>query len=165
MICQLRTDKEINEVFERNSDTVYRVCLVHMKRHSQDLMDAFQQTFLKLMLYNKPFENAEHEKAWLIVTASNVCKDMLKSAWKRKVTVDSDHFEDYTLPFEIDETMECVFELPDKYKTTIYLYYYEGYSASEIGKLTGKSESSVWGYLHKGRKLLKDIIKESEHER
>ncbi len=59
------------------------------------------------------------------------------------------------LPFDIDETISYVMALPDKYKAAIYLHYYEGYSAAEIGKLINKSEASVWGYLHKGRKLLK----------
>jgi len=131
-----------------------------MKKHTQDLEDAISQTFLKLLTHDKPFESIEHEKAWLIVAASNVCKNMLSSGWRKKVNIDSDYFSTYCPPFETDETIACVMALPDKYKTAIYLHYYEGYSAAEIGRLTGKSESSVWGYLHQGRKLLKDLLTE-----
>jgi RNA polymerase sigma-70 factor (ECF subfamily) len=126
-----------------------------MKKHTQDLEDAVSQTFLKLLLHDKPFENKEHEKAWLIFTASNVCRNMISSAWKRKVRIDSEYFSTCTLPFDIDETIAYVMALPDKYKAAIYLHYYEGYSAAEIGRLINKSEASVWGYLHEGRKLLK----------
>ena len=154
-----RTNQEINDAYERSADAVYRVCCVYLKFNSADIMDAFQQTFLKYMLCKKPFQNSEHEKAWFIVTASNVCKDILKSAWKRSVMLERGQ-TDYVGPFEIDETMECIMALPDKYKTAVYLHYYEGYSAAEIGRMTGKAESTVFGTLHKARKLLKDMLTE-----
>jgi len=45
--------------------------------------------------------------------------------------------------------------LPPKYKTAIYLYYYEGYSTVEIAKILGKKESTIRSHLHTARKLLK----------
>lgn len=156
----LRSDKEIEKIYTRHVNTVYRVCFLYMKGHTQDLEDCVSQTFLKLILSNKSFESEKHEKAWLIVTATNVCKNMVTSAWKRNVQIDNDFVSSATLPFEIDETIEQVLKLPDKYKAAIYLHYYEGYSAAEIGKLLGKTVSSVWGYLHKGRRLLYDLLKE-----
>lgn len=91
MSSLLRTNKDIAQIYERNARTVYRVCFLYMKKHTQDLEDAVSQTFLKLLLYDKPFENAEHEKAWLIAAATNVCRNMISSAWKRKVRVDSEY--------------------------------------------------------------------------
>lgn len=75
----LRTDEEITQLYERYVDMVYRLCITILK-HKFDAEDAVQTTFIKLMHYNKPFANAEHEKAWLIVTATNTCKDMLRRA-------------------------------------------------------------------------------------
>ena len=37
--------------------------------------------------------------------------------------------------------MEEVMKLPANYRISIYLYYYEGYSASEIADILGKKES------------------------
>lgn len=54
------------ESYERNVDTVYRVCLMYLK-NSADVDDAVQNTFLKLIRSGKVFSNEEHEKAWLIV--------------------------------------------------------------------------------------------------
>ncbi|NLM60949.1 MAG: helix-turn-helix domain-containing protein, partial [Clostridiales bacterium] len=42
-----------------------------------------------------------------------------------------------------------------KYKTAIYLYYYEGYTTAEIAKILNKNQSTIRGYLLKGRELLK----------
>lgn len=77
MTSLLRTDREITEIYGRNVDTVYRVCYSFM-RNKPEAEDMTQETFLRLIDSGKAFENQRHEKAWLIVTASNLCKDQLK---------------------------------------------------------------------------------------
>lgn len=150
----LRTDKEIAEIYERNVDTVYRVCFTYMKNKT-DTEDMVQNTFLRLLSYNRPFSSLAHEKAWLIVTAGNLCKDFYKSMWHKART----DLEPETLSaqpdFEIDETLSLILSLPDKYKTAVYLYYYEGYSTVEIAKLLHKNKSTIRVYLHKSREILK----------
>ena len=78
----LRTDKEITELYETHVDMVYRLCFTILKNRF-DTEDAVQNTFIKLMHYSNPFDSPEHEKAWLIVTASNTCKDALRRASRR----------------------------------------------------------------------------------
>ena len=68
---------EFIEVYSRQVDTVYRVCYSFMKNRPET-EDMVQETFLRLISSGKQFENERHEKAWLIVTASNVCKDTSK---------------------------------------------------------------------------------------
>ncbi|MDR1564826.1 MAG: sigma-70 family RNA polymerase sigma factor [Oscillospiraceae bacterium] len=155
------SNAEIAEIYERNIATVYRVCFMYFKHHTQDLEDAVSETFLKLLLHKKQFNGEEHQRAWLIVTASNICKNMLTSYWKRKVDVEEEPVI-ASLPIETDETLQCILALPEKLKISVYMYYYEGYSADEIGRAIGKSTNSVWGYLHKGRGLLKQILLEAE---
>ena len=155
-----RTDDDITQLYQRHADTVYRVCFLFLKGHAPDIEDALQTTFFKLLRDSTRFEDHEHEKAWLIVTSSNVCRDMLRSAWKKRVSVHRELAESHAAPFDIDETAECVMALPNHIKTAVYMFYYEGYSAREISHAMGKSENSVWGYLHKGRALLKDMLEE-----
>lgn len=80
----LRTDKEIVQIYNRHVNTVYKICYMYLK-NKYDAEDATQTVFIKLINYKKQFENEEHEKAWLIVTASNTCKNNLKY-WRHKVT-------------------------------------------------------------------------------
>ena len=68
----LRTDKEIAEIYKRHSKTVYRVCFAYMKNPA-DTEDAVQDTFFQLIKSGPAFESEEHEKAWLIRTATNIC--------------------------------------------------------------------------------------------
>lgn len=50
-----------------------------------------------------------------------------------------------------------------KYRQVIYLYYYEGYSAREIGGLLGQSEASVNTYLSRGRSKLRALLKGDDY--
>lgn len=159
----LRTDKEIKEIYERHRQTVYRVCFAYMK-NSEDAADAVQETFIRLIRKAPAFENTEHEKAWIIRTASNICKDELKHWWRKHDDLDNYKETESTEKTEIDDVIMAVMDLPDKYKTVVYLYYYEGYTSVEIADILGKPKSTIRNYLHEARKILKerlgDIINE-----
>ncbi|MGB3978871.1 MAG: RNA polymerase sigma factor [Tepidanaerobacteraceae bacterium] len=162
MSSLLRTDEELIQIYNRHVNTVYRVCFLYMKNKA-DTEDMVQNTFLRLMKSNVVFENAEHEKAWLIRTAINLCKDHFRSWWSRTIGLDQAPEKAVHQDFEIDETLSRVLALPPKYRTAIYLYYYEGYSTPEIAEMVRKPESTVRSWLHTGRKRLKlEIEREGE---
>lgn len=144
------------EIYETYFDMVYRVCFSFMK-NAADTEDMTAEVFLKLIDHLGELENDRHIKGWLVVTASNVCKNQLKHWWRRKRNYDLDAEKPpgVAAPFQVNETMEAVMSLPDRCKTAIYLYYYEGYSSAEIGEIVGKSASSVRNDLQKARELLK----------
>jgi RNA polymerase sigma factor (sigma-70 family) len=151
----LRTGEELSQIYNRHVNTVYKVCFLYMK-NSYDAEDMVQQTFIRLMKDRTVFQNAEHEKAWLIRTAVNLCKDHFKSWWSR-TTVGLEEASDVAAvdSMRTDETLEKVMSLPPKYKTVIYMYYYEGYSTAEIAGILGMKESTVRGNLRRGRHQLK----------
>ena len=158
-----RSNEQITAIYERHADTVYRVCALFFGGCAADAEDALQTTFLKLMTDDTRFRDEEHEKAWLIVTASNVCKDALSSGWRRRVRTDESGLAAAAAPQKTaDETLACIMALPKKYMTAVYLYYYEGYSCREIAGYMGKEEASVWGYLHVGRRLLKQALQQED---
>lgn len=164
MTSSLRTDEEIEKIYYRHVDTVYRVCFSFMK-NAADTEDMVQETFLKLVLSEKQFESERHERAWLIVTASNVCKDELRR-WKRRMEkIEHCLLSEKTEHSEVTEDrgmMELILALPEKYKTVIYLYYYEGYHTPEIAQMLRCPEATVRSQLARARKLLK---KNSEKRR
>ena len=153
----LRTDREIAEVYERNKKTVYRVCFAYMK-NTADTEDAVQDTFFRLIKTGKLFENEEHEKAWLIRTATNICKNVLRNWWRRRENLDDYQNLRGNGDIEIDNVFSAVMKLPDKYKTVIYLYYYEGYDSVEISKILEKPQSTIRNHLHEARKILQEKL-------
>lgn len=152
-------EQEFTAVYEMYVDDIYRLCFSFMKNH-MDAEDAVQETFLKYYYSEKYFNTEQHLKAWLIVTASNYCKDLLKQAFRKQKNLDD--FREIAGEDEqhIDEMMEMVMNLPEKYKTIVYLYYYEGYNSREIARLLHKPDSTIRTYLQKARKILKQEISE-----
>ncbi len=117
----------------------------------------FNLIFLKLFKHKGTFHDREHEKAWLIVTTQNTCKDVLKSWWRsRRIDIDALPEKTY---WDNDEkrrdVLENLLRLPEKYRTVLYLYYYEDYSVREISKMLDRKESTLQTQLSKGRARLK----------
>ena len=152
-----RTDKEIADLYERHKNMLYRICFAYMKNPA-DTEDAVETVFYRLIVAAPRFENEAHEKAWLIRTAANICKNELK-AWRRKTENLEDHCELCgAKDVETDGVLDAVLGLPEKYKTVVYLYYYEGYRTPEIAAILKKPKSTVRNYLHEARALLRERL-------
>ena len=154
----MRDESEINRAVEEYADMVRRVCFYHLKNR-EDTEDVFQNVFLKYMLCDKPFKDREHEKAWLLRVAINACKDYVKSFFRRNaIPLETLREMEAGGMEEHREVLEAVLALPGKYKDVIYLHYYEGYSALEIGRILGKKENTVYSLLSRGRGMLKEEL-------
>ena len=154
----MRSEQEVNQAVELYADMIRRICFYHLKNHA-DTEDIFQIVFMKYLLYDKEFATAEHEKAWLIRVAVNACKDHLKSFFRRK-TVPLDVLEEEADYMDEEQRyiLQSVLSLPDKYRDVIYLHYYEGYNAAEIGAILGKKENTIYSLLSRGRTILKESL-------
>lgn len=158
MRLHLAASFDIEGIYRRHVKTVYRLCYSFLGS-AADAEDATQSVFMKLVASPREFEGEEHEKAWLIVCASNHCRDVLKSAARtRVVTLDSETMREPSTEDHVDEVLDCVLRLPDIYKDVVYLHYYEGYRTDEIAKITGAPPSTVRNRLRDARRLLKEAL-------
>ena len=70
------------------ADTILRISYSYLKQ-TCDAEDICQTVFLKYLTNNCTFDSIDHEKAWIIRTTINACKDYLKSAhFRRTVALD-----------------------------------------------------------------------------
>ena len=144
--------EDIRQTIENYSDMVYRIALTR-SGNVENAEDIFQDVFVKLNQKKPKFENEEHKKAWLIRVTINISKNYMKQAWNKK-TVRLDE----QLKFENKEESDVfsiVCELPERYKTVIYLFYYEGYKVSEIAKILKKNEGTIKTWLYRSREKKK----------
>ena len=151
----LSTDEELTEIYRRQVDAVYRVCYAFMKNPA-DTEDLVQETFLKLLTSGRRFDSQDHERAWLIVTASNACKDALKHWWRRREDIEACQAQ--APPFEVDGVLSAVLALPDRYKYVVYLHCCEGYSTPEIARLLHCPQSTVRNRLARARRMLEKSL-------
>lgn len=152
----LLTDKELAEIYRRHADRVYRLCYIYMN-NPVDAEDAVQTVFLKLIRSRAVFRDEEHEKAWLTVTTRNYCKDLVKHWWRtRRVDLRAlPEVPSWDGGEPSGQALARLLSLPEKYKTVLYLYYFEEYSVKEIAVLLKINESTIQTRLARGRKRLK----------
>ena len=154
----MRSEWEANRAIDRYADLVRRVCMSHLKNHA-DTEDIFQTVFLKYVTGTTEFESEEHEKAWFIRVTINACKDLLRSFFRsRTVSLDDLLEQPDQVPEDHREVLEAVLALPDKYRDVVYLHYYEGYTAPEIGTILHKNPNTVYTLLTRARDELRKML-------
>ena len=144
----------------RYQNMVYRIAL-HYFGNSQDAEDAVQAVFLRLYTAEKSFESPEHLRRWLIRVTVNVCRDVLRSPWRRRrVSLEELPEEPVFDQPEQAALYREIMALPEKYRTVLNLFYYEELSVKEIGELLGLRTSAVTTRLHRARARLKEQLGE-----
>ena len=154
-------DAELTEVFRKYGDMLFRLaysCTGDMSVCD----DIVQEALLRYYRCGKLFDGEEGRKAWLIRVTVNLCRNHTKHWWnKRRVQLtgiegapgggDSDELAD----------LQCaILRLRPIYREVIYLHYYEGYTAEQIGKLLHISTGTVTSRLMRGRAMLKGFLEE-----
>ena len=152
----LTGNEYIKYVLDTYSKMIVRLAFTYTKSLC-DAEDIAQDVFVSLIEKNKTFENTEHEKAWLIRVTVNKSKNFVKSSWVKK-TVPIDEAMTKTSEEKSDDILEEVLKMPEKYRTVIHLFYYEGYQINEIADILGKSTGTIGTWLSRGRKILKERL-------
>ena len=154
--------EEINQkaaaLLDTYGDHILR-CAYSYLHNLSDAEEIVQDTLIQYLRTAPVFQNAEHEKAWLLRVAINLSKNKLQYNRLRetdelKETLELQQREDLSFVWE------AVKQLPEQQREVIHLYYYEGYPISEIGSLLSRNESTVRSDLRRGRIHLRRVLKE-----
>lgn len=139
-------------------DSILRYAYSYLHNMS-DAEDILQDTLIQYLKTGPVFENAAHEKAWLLRVAANLSKNRLDYNSIRK----TDELNEELAADERDDlsfVWEAVKSLPVKYREVIHLFYHEGCSVREISNILKRPEATVRSDLHRGRERLREILRE-----
>ena len=149
-----------DEAYKKYADRVFAAAF-SVCRDRADADDVTQDTFLRYMAREREYESEEHVKAWLLRVAVNRARDLTRSLWRKNRAPWEDYMAE--LPFEEPadgRLFAAVMALPEKYRVVIHLFYYEGCGVGEMARLLSAREGTVKSRLSRGRKLLKNMLKE-----
>lgn len=153
------TDEEFISDVERYKNMLFRLAC----NNTGDISccdDIVQDVFLKYLKCRKSFPNEESKKYWLIRVTINKCRDHTSLFWnKRRREFDSnaEYKEDVTADEKI-ALREALKKLPPKYRDVVFLYYYEGYTTSQIASILKVSTSAITSRLQRAREMLKKYL-------
>lgn len=150
------TKARLTSIVNRYADMIVRIAFGYFCNLS-DAEDIMQEVFIALM-ESKKIDDEEKLKAWLITVTINKCKNILKSSSRKNLCLDMSIFPDNNPYSYVLQQLDL---LEDDDRTVLFLYYYEGYSAKEIGTMLGKTENTIHARLSRARGRLKEILEET----
>lgn len=154
-------EERLRQLVNAYQAELLRFCYVRLQDRMQ-AEDAVQETFLKAFRALPAYQDDGHEKAWLYRIALNVCRDMLRSGWFRRVTrqVMPELLPDESAPPREEEIAlsMAIHRLPDKSREVILLYYYQNFTVTEIAHMLGIRQPSVSDRLRRARAQLKAML-------
>lgn len=152
-------DRELEKLAEQYAGLIYRLAL-NDTRSPSDAEDILQEVLLTLFTSAPSFESQEHEKRWLIRVTLNKGKNHRRSLLRRPI-LPLEEADGY-ISQEPDHRAlrEAVAALPRNQRRAVDLYYYEGYSTSEIAAILNAKEATVRTWLRRGRQKLKEYLSE-----
>lgn len=149
-------------LYVRYADDVlgYVRSFVHDHHEAEDIT---QNVFAKLMKAIARYEERDVPfTAWILRVARNAALDHMRV--RRAVPVDEVRTSDRGLDlgdYERSRMLrDALAELPDDQREVLVLRHIAGLSPTEIGKLVGKTESSIHGLHHRGRRALQASLTE-----
>ena len=122
------------------ADTILRISYSYLKQ-TCDAEDICQTVFLKYLTNDCTFDSIDHEKAWIIRTTINACKDYLKSAHFRRTVALDEAAAVAAPPVPDTEVLDA-----------------------EIAQVMGKSEANITQYLSRGRRKLRALLTEERSQ-
>ena len=116
---------------------------------------------LKLFQRKESFESEDHARYWLIRVTINQCKNSLRLARLRR----HEELDDAALSVQFQQPEHSkvyreVMALPERYRTVLYLFYYEELSVNKIALLLGIKSTAVTTRLSRARQKLKTKLTE-----
>ena len=150
---------EAQRVVRAYGGLLLRIAL-HEVRRKEDAQDIAQDVFLRWAEKRPSFTEPEHEKAWFIRVAVNMCKNHRRSAWFRRSVLTGDAPPLAAPRRPENDLLDEVRRLPPSYRTVVYLHYYEGYTLKEIAAILHKKVSTVQTWNQRAKKALHQALGE-----
>jgi RNA polymerase sigma-70 factor (ECF subfamily) len=168
--------------FERDAlqytSQLYAAAMRYTK-NSHDAQDLVQDTYAKAFTAFHQFEEGTNLKAWLYRILTTTFINTYRKDQRRPQLSDgevedwqlakaSSHTSDQGKSAE-DEVLEnipdgdvksAMAEIPEEFRMAVYYADVEGYSYKEIAEILGIPSGTVMSRLHRGRKLLRELLKD-----
>jgi len=156
------------DVFDEHFGAVYRYLSLRLNNlHAVE--DLSSQCFLRLV---EKFDRLKSRsgmelKFWLLRTASNLAKEHLRNACRRKTIPFHAAFEHQaTSGLDVGKLdwpvlYKAILELPERYQEVVVLRYIEEYEIADTARILNKRETTVRSLLHRACKKLRHRLSTS----
>jgi RNA polymerase sigma-70 factor (ECF subfamily) len=178
------TDSTLRALFEEQAipfmDQLYAAAM-RMTRNPADAGDLVQETYTKAYAAFGQFQQGTNLKAWLYRILTNTFINSYRKNQRQPYQGAIDELEDWQLGSAesltqgrttrsaeaeaIDhlpdsDVKEALQAIPEDFRLAVYLADVEGFSYQEIAEIMKTPVGTVMSRLHRGRRLLRDLLAE-----
>jgi RNA polymerase sigma-70 factor (ECF subfamily) len=183
------TKPELRALFEEQAipfmDQLYAAAM-RMTRNPADAGDLVQETYTKAYAAFAQFEQGTNLKAWLYRILTNTFINSYRKNQRQPYQNAIDELEDWQLGSAesitqgrstrsaeaeaIDhlpdsDVKEALQSIPEDFRLAVYLADVEGFSYQEIADIMKTPVGTVMSRLHRGRRLLRELLTEYARDR
>ncbi|MCB0473608.1 MAG: RNA polymerase sigma factor [Flavobacteriaceae bacterium] len=167
--CKQCDPKSQLQLYEQYCHAMYRTAynFVRQEAAAEDLM---QEAFIKAFQKLDHFDGKASFGSWLKKIVINHCLDWLKKRKLRVVSMDHSHVEiadesnwEVHETVSIEQILNAIEQLPEKYKIPLKLFLLEGYDHSEIAGILNITEINSRSQVHRGKNKLKELLKQYQY--
>ncbi len=155
-------DRESFIAYVEGTQRAFRRFLVALCCGDSELADDIaQEAYIKAYLSCDGFHSPEKFNAWICRIGYTTFINHKRSQRVFSDYVEADNIaaaENAETSFRYQELYDALNKLPDKERTSILLFYMEGYSVKEIADIVAASQDAVKQYLSRGRGHLRGLL-------
>jgi RNA polymerase sigma factor (sigma-70 family) len=140
------------------------ICLRY-SRTTAEAQDIFQDAFVKVFDQIHTLKNPESLDQWIRSIVIRTAIDYYHHSIRERQLTDLEYVEqadtfDILDQLSMQEIVDVIQQLPDGCRMVVNLYLIDGYEHSEIGALLGISTGTSKSQLFRGKKLLRDVLRQ-----
>ena len=166
----LKNDTKAQEVlYQQYTAKMYSLCLRYA-RHQMEAEDLLQDGFIKVFSHLNEYKFNGSFEGWIRrIFTNNAINAVNKKQFKNEFYLPDANNEilakDVTIIEKISEQdlIKVISTLPIGYRTIFNMYVIDGYSHAEIAEMLEITESTSRSQLTKAKKMLRDILNNTEN--
>jgi RNA polymerase sigma-70 factor, ECF subfamily len=184
----VETAEDRSARFERDAmpylDQLYGAAM-RMTRNPTDAEDLVQETYMKAFAAFDSFSDGTNLKAWLFRILTNTYINIYRKKQRQPYQTGTDDLTDWQIHEAESHTstglrsaeaealdrladtdvVEALAAVPEDFRMAVYLADVEGFSYKEIAEIMETPVGTVMSRLHRGRKLLRELLEDYAIER
>lgn len=149
-------DEAFTSLYRKYANFVYSIALSYMKNPA-DAEDVTADVFVRLLETDISFPDETHARAWLATVVRNRCKNLLRH-WLRRKREAEEVMEQIPVSdraADVQQVMQALLALPEKYRLPLLLFAVEGYSVRETADILHLNESTVRTRIARAREIIR----------
>ena len=168
--CVKKDRNAQKSLYEKYAAKMFGFCLRYSNSRA-DAQDLLQDGFIKVFDSIATLKEASQLEGWMSRLFINLAMSKFRKSSRGPVMVEVmdvlDDSEEVSIddePMEVNEVLNCLMALPEKYRVVLNLYAIDKLSHKEISETIGISIANSKSLLFRARVMLKELVEQQRNK-